>query len=39
MMEELAKGQGGFLILLICVVAFAFGFALGYAIGRAWGMY
>ena len=39
MMEELAKGQNGFLVLLICVGAFALGFGIGYAFGRAWGMY
>lgn len=37
-MDELAKCQNGFLVLLVCLVAFALGFAIGYAFGRAWGM-
>lgn len=39
MMDDLSKYQDGFLVLLVCLVAFALGFAIGYAFGRAWGMF
>lgn len=39
MMEELAKCQNGFLVLLLCVGIFAFGYAVGYAVGRVGGMF
>jgi hypothetical protein len=38
MMEELAKFEGGCLIVVAAIVIFAMGFAIGFAVGRAYGV-